>query len=239
MTLTGTNLGGTNIARTTGGTGPGVIAPDGSPVEFYSVLAAEDEPDIVAEAIGEHGSILELGSGPGRLTHALTASGYEVVAVDESAAMLERIRGARCVLARIETLALDRRFDCVILPSFLANTPDLGQRAAFLDTCRRHVRDDGCVLIEWQPADVQDSFELGEGGTLRGVKVTMIALERPAPDLAAITLQYQAVGQTWTQSFVSRRLTDTELAAALAAASLAPDRYLTEDRTWLRALPSR
>jgi SAM-dependent methyltransferase len=223
--------------RTAGGTGPGVIAPDGSPVEFYSLLAAEDEPEIVAEAMGEHGSILELGSGPGRLTHALVDLGYEVVAVDESAAMLERVCGAERVCARIETLELGRRFDCVLLGSFLVNTPDAGQRAALLAACRRHVRDDGCVLVEWQPAQVQDSFEVGEGGTLRGIRVTLLALEHPAPGFAAVTMQYQAAGQTWTQSLVSQRLTDEDLRACLAQAGLRPDRYLTEDETWLRAVP--
>jgi SAM-dependent methyltransferase len=226
-----------DLPRAGRGTGPGVIAPDGSPVEFYALMAAEDEPEIVAEAVGEHGSILELGSGPGRITNALADYGYEVVAVDECAEMLARVHGAERVCARIETLALDRRFDCVILPSFLINTPDADQRAAFLATCRRHVRTDGCVLIEWQPAQEQDSFQAGEGRTLRGIKVTMVGLEHPAPDLATTTMQYQAIGQTWTQSFTSRRLTEEDLTASLSEADLALDRYLTEDLTWLRAIP--
>ncbi len=186
--------------RTDRGTGPGAIAPDGSPVEFYALLAPQDEPDIVADAMGDHGSILELGSGPGRLTRALIAAGYEVVAVDESAEMLKRIPGARRVCARIETLMLDQRFDCVLLPSFLINTPDAGQRAAFLATCRRHVRDDGCVLVEWQPAQVQDSFAAGQGRTVRGIRVIMVCL---------------------------------------ADAGLVLDGYLTDDRTWVRAVPRR
>ncbi len=225
--------------RTDRGTGPGAIAPDGSPVEFYALLAPQDEPDIVADAMGDHGSILELGSGPGRLTRALIAAGYEVVAVDESAEMLKRIPGARRVCARIETLMLDQRFDCVLLPSFLINTPDAGQRAAFLATCRRHVRDDGCVLVEWQPAQVQDSFAAGQGRTVRGIRVIMVSLAFPAPDLAALTMQYQGAGHTWTQSFMSRRLTEDDLAGCLADAGLVLDGYLTDDRTWVRAVPRR
>src|ERR1022692_3214830 len=93
-----------DLPRAGRGTGPGVIAPDGSPVEFYALMAAEDEPEIVAEAIGDHGSILELGSGPGRMTNALVDDGYEVVAVDECAEMLARVHGAERVCARIETL---------------------------------------------------------------------------------------------------------------------------------------
>jgi hypothetical protein len=41
----------------------------------------------------------------------------------------------------------------------------------------------------------------------------------------------------WTQTFTAMRLDDAELAAALAAAGLRLDRYLTEDRSWLRAIP--
>jgi hypothetical protein len=41
----------------------------------------------------------------------------------------------------------------------------------------------------------------------------------------------------WTQTFTAMRLDDTELADALAAAGLRLDRYLTEDRSWFRAVP--
>jgi hypothetical protein len=50
-------------------------------------------------------------------------------------------------------------------------------------------------------------------------------------------MQYQAIGLTWTQSFTSRRLTEEDLTASLDQADLALDRYLTEDLTWLRAVP--
>ena len=43
--------------------------------------------------------------------------------------------------------------------------------------------------------------------------------------------------QVWTQTFTARRLDDAELAAVLADAGLRLDRYLTDDRSWLRAVP--
>jgi SAM-dependent methyltransferase len=49
-------------------------------------------------------SILELGSGAGRVTHPLVELGYAVTAVDESAEMLARVRGARTVRSTIERL---------------------------------------------------------------------------------------------------------------------------------------
>jgi ubiquinone/menaquinone biosynthesis C-methylase UbiE len=88
------------------------------------------EPEIVHAAVPAGASILELGAGTGRVTHRLVALGHPVVAVDESAEMLARIRGAETVRARIEELDLGRRFDAVLLASFLVNTADHGLRAA-------------------------------------------------------------------------------------------------------------
>ncbi|MEV5554579.1 class I SAM-dependent methyltransferase [Nonomuraea wenchangensis] len=54
------------------------------------------------------GSVLDLGAGVGRITHALMERGYEVVAVDESAEMPAEVRGARTVCCRIQDLRLER-----------------------------------------------------------------------------------------------------------------------------------
>jgi hypothetical protein len=62
-------------------------------------------------------------------------------------------------------------------------------------------------------------------------------VSRPAPNLVSATMEYVDGDQVWTQTFTARRLDDTELAAVLAAAKLRLDRYLTDDRSWLRAVP--
>lgn len=59
--------------------------------------------------------------------------------------MLTYIRGAHTVTVAIETLGLIESFDLVVLGSHLINTQDARLRAAFLDCCRRHVRNGGCV----------------------------------------------------------------------------------------------
>ncbi|RPK71851.1 Mg-protoporphyrin IX methyl transferase [Streptomyces sp. ADI95-17] len=79
------------------GTGPGAITPDGCAVELYRRLSVGDEPDVIAAAVPAGATILELGCGTGRVTHPLIGRGFEVTAVDESAQMLEHIRGARTV----------------------------------------------------------------------------------------------------------------------------------------------
>jgi hypothetical protein len=45
--------------------------------------------------------------------------------------------------------------------------------------------------------------------------------------------------RVWTQTFTARRLDDTELPAVLAKSGLRLDRYLTEDHSWIRAVPGR
>ncbi|MGQ4422276.1 class I SAM-dependent methyltransferase, partial [Streptomyces violaceoruber] len=135
------------------GTGPGAITPDGCAVELYSRLPVGVVPDIVAAAVPEGARILELGSGVGRMTHALLERGFGVTAVDESAEMLERVRGARTICSPIEDLDLGERFDAVMLASFLVHAGDVEVRRGLLRTCARHVAEDGCVLIQREGAD--------------------------------------------------------------------------------------
>lgn len=219
-----------------------MITPDGCSVEFYAALSPGEEPRIVHEAIPEGVSILELGAGAGRVTHALLGLGHQVVAVDESPEMLERIRGAETVLARIEDLDLGRRFDAVLMASYLVNVPDFGRRRTLLGSCRRHLRDDGCVLLqrhepEW--FDTAAPFERHHGELPQGELVyRMRDVTRPGPGLVSATMEYRIGDRTWTQSFTSQRVDDAQLAADLEAVGLVVDAYLTDDRTWVRARPS-
>ena len=219
------------------GTGPGTITPDGCAVELYALLEPTGEPEIVHAAVPAGASVLELGAGAGRVTHRLLALGHPVVAVDESAEMLARIRGAATVPATIQGLRLVRRFDVVLLASFLVNTDDRDVRGRFLETCRRHVRDGGCVLIQRHPPAWFDEATEGEG-VAGGVLHRLRDLRRPGPGLLAATVEYQVGDRVWTQTFTAERLDDEALAAALAEAGLAVDAYLTGDGSWVRAVPA-
>ena len=195
------------------------------------------EPEIVHAAVPAGASVLELGAGAGRVTHPLLALGHPVVAVDESAEMLARIRGAGTVRARIQELHLGRRFEVVLLASFLVNTDDRDLRRRFLETCRRHVRDGGRVLIQRHPPAWFDEAAEGER-TSGGITFRLRDLTRPGPGLLAATVEYQVGDRVWTQSFTAERLDDEALAAALAEAGLAVDAYLTGDGSWVRAVPA-
>ena len=73
--------------------------------------------------------------------------------------------------------------------------------------------------------------------TRHGVAMRMRDVSRPAPNLVSATVEYVAGDRIWTQTFTTMRLDEAELAAALAAAGLCLERYLTKDRNWLRAVP--
>jgi SAM-dependent methyltransferase len=225
----------TQVARPHG-TGPGVITPDGCAVDLYAQLPDFGEPAIVHAAAGPGASILELGCGTGRITHPLVALGHEVVAVDESPEMLAHVRGAQTVCARIEGLSLGRRFEAVLLASHLINVADEPIRNALLTACRQHVADGGCVIVQQHApkwfTEAADSEHASDGMLLR-----LRDVSRPAPNLVSATVEYVVGDQRWTQTFTAMRLGESDLAAALAAAGLRLDRYLTEDHSWLRAVP--
>ncbi|WP_370064675.1 class I SAM-dependent methyltransferase [Streptacidiphilus sp. MAP5-3] len=217
------------------GTGPGSITPDGCAVELYERLLVGDEPDIIASRTPEGGSILELGCGVGRVTHPLVARGFAVTAVDESAEMLERVRGARTVHASIEHLELDERFDLVLLSSFLVNTGDVEVRAGLLATCRRHVADGGVILIQREGEGFYD--DLPRESPMKGAGAIRIVSEEIAPGLRANQVDYLYDDAQWTQFFRTRHLPDAAFEQVLAEAGLALVGYLTPNHVWAGAVP--
>ncbi|CAL9617189.1 class I SAM-dependent methyltransferase [Streptomyces hyderabadensis] len=220
------------------GTGPGAITPDGCAVELYARLPAGAEPDIVAAAVPEGARILELGSGVGRMTHPLLERGYAVTAVDESAEMLERVRGARTICSPIEDLDLGERFDAVMLASFLVHTGDVEVRRGLLRTCARHVEEDGCVLIQREGADYHTNLPR-ERVDPSGFTVRILSADPVGDGVNAVRAEYEFPDAVWTQTFRARPLTREQFEEALGEAGLAVDRYLTEDGTWVRAVPVR
>lgn len=213
------------------------VAPDGSPVELYAALPSFGEAELVHAAIPAGAEILELGAGAGRMTHRLVELGHPVTAVDHSAEMLARIRGATTVRAPIEGLDLDRRFVCVLLASHLVNVDDDRQRAAFLEACARHVAPDGVVLIQRYDPDWAADPRPSESER-EGVRFRLVDPRRDGERLHA-TVEYQIGERSWRHGpFTSRILTDEELEARLWAAGLLVERSLDEARTWLAAVPA-
>jgi SAM-dependent methyltransferase len=217
----------------------GPVAPDGSPVELFARLPAGSVPRLIHDAVPAGASVLELGAGAGRITHPLLGLGHEVVAVDESPDMLARITGAETVECRIEELALGRRFDVVLLMSHLIENPDHELRQGFLKTCRAHVADSGSVLIQRDPPGRDYGAEPLRRTMADGSTIGMRDLEQSIPGVVSFTLDYRVDGSTWSQSVITRPLSDSSVEAALSAAELEIDGFLTPSRTWIRARPCR
>jgi hypothetical protein len=184
----------------------------------------------------QHGPRTEPGTGPGVITpdgcavdfYALLPPmgepGIVHAAIPAGASILELGAGAG-------------RVTHPLLASFLVNVADHRLRRRFLEACRDHVDDGGCVLVQRHPPQWFDEAVEGER-TSGGITFRLRDLRRPGPGLLAATIEYRVGDRVWTQSFTTERLDDQALAAALAEAGLAVDTYLTGDGSWVRAVPA-
>ncbi|MFJ7148271.1 class I SAM-dependent methyltransferase [Streptomyces sp. NPDC100445] len=218
------------------GTGPGAVTPDGCAVELYARLPVGDEPDVIAAAVPAGAHILELGSGAGRVTHPLLERGFTVTAVDESADMLARVRGARTICGPIETLDLGETFDVVMLASFLVHAGDEEVRRKLLRTCVRHVAEGGCVLIQREGANYHTDVPR-ERVDPSGFTVRILSADPVGDGVNSVRAEYVFPDAVWTQTFLARPLTEEQFESALEEVGLVVDAYLTPDGIWVRAVP--
>ena len=211
--------------------------PDGSPIGLYLALGNEGEPELIHSVVPAGAEILDLGSGVGRVAHALIGLGHPVVAVDESSEMLAHVRGARTVLSKIEDLDLGRTFPGVLLMSNLVNTSAATRRRAFLRTCRRHVASDGVVVIErFDPKmAVHPGTWTGEYG---GLQIIVERSGEGASGYARITYEHPD-GRRWTHEGRGKPtlLDDETIRAELARAGLRLERIFGPKRRWCIARP--
>jgi SAM-dependent methyltransferase len=206
--------------------------PDGSPVAVYLALPAGPAPTMVHEAIGDGATVLELGSGVGRMTRVLVAYGHQVVTVDNDPVMLEHVTGAEAVCADIETLDLDRSFDAVVAASHLISSPDPANRIGLLTVCRRHSRSGGSVLVERYPPDWA-ADPVDTESTVGPVQVSIRITDRTRAGFAA-TAEYRLGSRRWLQPFTGAHVDDHALAGAAHTAGLEFVGWLDEARTWGR-----
>lgn len=209
-------------------------ARDGSPIEVYRKLPVGNDADIIAAALSPESTILDLGCGAGRLTHALVARGHQVTAVDESFEMIDHVEGARRIVSTIESLQLDQTFDCVLLASHFVNEPDPATRRAFLDCCRRHVANEGVVIVERYPPHLDLLAMVGKTILIGEVACT-VTRAKSNGDFIEAEIEYRIGERAWTQRFGAKPLDDAEIEEALAESGLQLSRWLNESRTWLTA----
>ncbi|MCQ9184599.1 class I SAM-dependent methyltransferase [Streptomyces sp. IBSBF 2953] len=216
----------------------GPVAPDGSPVGLYRSFPPGREPALIHGAVPPGCAVLELGCGAGRITHPLVDLGHPVVAVDQSADMLACVRGATRVHADIEELDLPQEFPTVVLASFLINTIVPGQREAFLATCRRHVTDDGVVLVQRTSPDWAASLQPGQEHRSGEFRITITEARLDGGVLRAAQ-ECRLKGTTWTHSWTDVVHSDDDVEKLAASAGLSLDRWLDEEREWALLRPTR
>ncbi|WP_165956548.1 class I SAM-dependent methyltransferase [Kribbella antibiotica] len=201
---------------------------------MYELAEARGEDELIDAAIAPGSSILELGCGTGRITRPLLTRGHEVVAVDESAEMLARVRGAETVQATIGELRLGRRFDVVLMMSYLVNVADDAERLRLLRTCAEHVLPGGSVVIQQQlPSQLARPVVLESEHT----RMEISDVEHLPGNKVAATLTHTRDGQSWSQRVLTQNLTEEELSSQLAEVGLRLDEYLTPNTAWVRARP--
>ena len=193
------------------------VAPDGSPVDLYRVLLFEADLARVQAFIPPDASILDLGSGPGRLSNPLAAAGHEVVAVDDSAEMLSHVTRASTVLVDVWQLDLGRQIDIVIALSHLINdrSPARRNRAApprTPPTHRRHRRD--------RRAALSTRLVAAAGITKDWAKLVCVSSTHSSFSDGGFSSggRDPLGGQTWVQRFQAAIVDDAELNTLQAAA---------------------
>lgn len=212
-------------------------APDGSPLPVYLAAPPGDTATVAMQVVEPPATLLELGAGAGRETRPLIGCGYDVVAVDESPAMLAHVIGARTVAADLFTLELGERFDLVVGGSHFIDDADPDRRTALYATCARHLADGGAVLLErYDPTWAADPTTYS--GTAGPVDITFEVLEHDRESTRA-RLVYELAGSTWTQEFRFVAVTVAAVDVEARAHGLTVAGVHGEDDTWLelRAVP--
>lgn len=206
------------------------VTGDGSPVAVYLAMPFGDTPEIIHDAVGPGGTILELGCGVGRITRPLVALGHTVVAVDDSPAMLEHVTGAEKVCSDIFDLSLGHRFDGVVAGSHLIDSADRDWRLSLLKVCRQHVAETGVVLLErYDPDWVRTAVDSQARNGLVDLELRVVEHRGSTFD-AAIT--YRVGDRSWTQRFVAAAVDEDELRRDAVETGLSFDRWLDDRETW-------
>lgn len=194
------------------------VAPDGSPIPVYAELPAVPEFAPVLEFTTPPASMLDLGCGVGRLSNELALRGFDVTGVDESQGMLDQLRPeVHAVRADIKGLALDRRFDYVVLASHLVNVADDETRLGFLRAAADHVEDSGAVLVQhWEPWPARPTdVDASAGGV--GISFKVLALNDRTLHGRVV---YSLGRRRWEQTFRARLFDEAGLDAELANVGL-------------------
>lgn len=203
-----------------------------------------DDVEMILE-LGSHAErVLELGAGNGRIAVPLAAAGCRVTAIDSSDAMLAvgearmREAGVDVIRSDMRDLSIGGAFDlvCFGLSTFQHLLRRTDQLAA-LQSARRHLADNGRLLIDWtapRPDDLDPTPSTMQLEWLREASTGELVTKSAAQELALyrscgsaldrtlaiawITYQYDAVNES---GLLRRSLARFPLRVNLTAAEMA------------------
>ncbi|EPQ78181.1 class I SAM-dependent methyltransferase [Mycobacterium marinum] len=222
------------------GYGVSAQANDGTLVELLRRLPATTEVELVQREIDPGSSVLDLGAGVGRIANPLAKLGYRVTAVDDSAALLSEVRGARTVCARIEGLELGQRFDAVLLASSLINYPGTELRRAVLATVAGHLEPAGKALVQWRSPSWFASMQQGSSHRfVDGPLTRTMAVKSDRDGVLEGTVSFELDGQLWRQPVRAQHLTCAQIQDELHSAGMQLETREPEKAEWLVASPHR
>lgn len=200
------------------------VAPDGSPLAFYTRLPASGEPELIHGLAHPGATILDIGCGPGRIAGPLAGLGHRVTGIDDGPAMIAALPASvEGIVGDARSVRLGRRFDVVLLLSHLVNDPDGADR--ILATAAAHLATGGIVIGETYPPDWDAAASVGQTRTIGPAEVTVVRASRSG-DLLDAEVRYGVDGTWWQQPFRARILDESPLRWLLSQAGLAFQRWL-------------
>ena len=171
--------------------------------ELYDLVLGHLDFDLAfwrAEARAANGPVLDVGCGTGRVLLALAAAGADVDGLDDSPAMIARLRAkaaehglaVRAEIADMRRFAMPRRY-ARALSAFnaFAHCDTTADQLAMLRCCREHLQPGGALVIHmsypgpayWAEADADPVLEIEIPGP--GVGHTLQMWDTRAKDVVA------------------------------------------------------
>lgn len=211
------------------------ITNDGSVVELYRRASGTAEAELIAARLDGPSTILDLGTGAGRISDALANIGHQVTGVDDSADMLAQVHYARTIQARIEDLRLSERFDVVILMSSLINAVPPGLREQLLATVAHHLKPTGKAIIQWRSPAWFKQWPQGEYYRADGPMRQTMTIVSNTGDVVDGEFVLEWDGQRLSQSFQAVLVSSDELKAMLKRVGMQLNTDEPDSSEWLEA----
>ena len=180
---------------------------------------------MICAELSPRSTILDLGCGAGRIANPLAMAGFAVTGVDNSPEMLVALDGVEPVLSSIEDLDLGRRFDAIILASYLLNIPSVLGRKRLLRSCRRHMHDGGLAFIQARGRSLLEDLQ-GRVVDREGVRDSYEVWRR-IDDQVTFTIRTEWRGRVWTQTATHQYLSPEVIESELNNSGLTLMRPLT------------